>query len=386
MIGQRPVITSSEVEALRIDRSPPRREAIAGKVAGLIDADLTDRERALAGEILRRFVRDEIEAVRLAVVKAVAASPHLPSDVARTLASDVERVSLPILEFSPVLTEADLIQLLNGSSAAKAAAIAARSTVTMAVADAVIETGHTGAIARLIGNSGAAVSETALRLAVERHGQDDAVGHALVARPVLPDSVRAAIERAAKAHVGSYLRRYLNLPESVIAEGLNRTGTANPADANGANGKPANGKPPGDTPVAAKPADTLPSLVPPDETAESFARKLAYSGGISNENIMHALCTGERDFVETAIALRTSLSRDVVRQRLFGEDVQLRRGVLTRAGIIEEDIPVMLAVLDVRNIEDPVIYQMAAISAAAGAARGRSSAWSKVARKITKIH
>ena len=126
--------------------------------------------------------------------------------------------------------------------------------------------------------------------------------------------------------------------------------------------------------------------MPQDETAESFARKLAYSGGISNENIMHALCTGEREFVETAIALRTSLSRDVVRQRLFGDDIQLRRGLLNRAGIIEDDIPVMLAVLDVRTIEDPVVYQMAAITAAAQASKGRSAAWSKVARKLTKIH
>lgn len=375
MIGQRPVISLSDVEALRRDRSPQRREAMAGKVAGLIDADLNESERALAGEILRRFVRDEIEAVRLAVAKSVASSPHLPSDVARTLAGDVERVALPILEFSPVLSEDDLVNLLRGSSAAKAAAIAGRGTVSARVADAVLETGHTGAIARLIGNAGASMTEGALQIAVERHGADDAVGRALVARPQLPDSVRAAIERAAKAHVGTYLRRYLNLPEAVIAEGLDRS-AAQPA-ANGGAGKQAD---------ESKPADTLPSLVPQDETAESFARKLAYSGGISNENIMHALCTGEREFVETAIALRTSLSRDVVRQRLFGDDIQLRRGLLNRAGIIEDDIPVMLAVLDVRTIEDPVVYQMAAITAAAQASKGRSAAWSKVARKLTKIH
>lgn len=382
MIGQRPVITFGDVEALRRDRSPSRREAIAGKVAGLIDADLSERERALAGEILRRFVRDEIEAVRLAVAKAVAASPHLPADVARTLANDVERVSLPILEFSPVLSEEDLIRLLKGASAAKATAIAGRGTVSAKVADAVLETGHTGAIARLIGNTGAAMSESALRLAVERHGGDDAVGRALVDRPRLPDSVRAAIERAARAHVGSYLRRYLNLPEAVIAEGLDRAATAKPPDAAAANAAPTGDGAAG----GASQPETLPVLVPPDETAESYARKLAYSGGISNENIVHALCTGEREFVETAIALRTNLSRDVVHQRLFGEDVELRRGLLTRAGIIEEDIPVMLAVLDVRDIPDPIVYQMAAITAAAGAAKGRSPAWAKVARKLTKIH
>jgi|JI10StandDraft_1071094.scaffolds.fasta_scaffold245710_2 uncharacterized protein (DUF2336 family) len=376
MIGQRPVITSSEVEALRRDRSPARREAIAGKVAGMIDADLSERERALAAEILRRFVRDEIEQVRLAVAKAVAASPYLPADVARTLAEDVERVALPILEFSPVLTAQDLVQLLKHTTPAHAEAIASRASIPAVVADAVLETGHRTAIARLINNGGADLSETTLRLAAERHGQDDAVGRALVLRPNLPQSVRAAIERAAQAHVGSYLRRYLNLPEQVIVEGLEQATAAKAAPPVGEAG-PANGAPK---------EETLPSLVPQGETAESYAKKLAYSGGISNETIMHALCTGERDFVETAIALRTGLAADVVRERVFGTDVELRRAVMNRAGIIEDDIPVMLAVLDIRDIDDPLVYQMAAITAANAASRNRSAAWARVARKITKIH
>ncbi len=375
MIGQRPIITSSEVEALRRDRSPARREVIAGKVAGMIDASLSERERALAAEILRRFVRDEIEQVRLAVAKAVAASPYLPADVARTLAEDVERVALPVLEFSPVLSEQDLVQLVKKSTPAKAEAIASRASVPAAVAEAVIETGHRSAIARLINNGGADLSETSLRIAVERHGDDDAVGRALVLRANLPQSVRAAIERAAQAHVGSYLRRYLNLPEQVIVDGLEQATAAKattdqPAGAAGGNDKDA----------------TLPSLVPQGETPESYAKKLAYSGGISNETIMHALCTGERDFVETAIALRTGLAPDVVRERVFGADQELRRAVMNRAGIIEDDIPVMLAVLDIKDIDDPVVYQMAAITAANAASRNRSAAWARVARKITKIH
>jgi len=373
MIGQRPVITSSEVEALRRDRSPARRESIAGKVAGMIDADLSDRERALAAEILRRFVRDEIEQVRLAVAKAVAASPYLPGDVARTLAEDVERVALPVLEFSPVLTEADLVQLLKKSNSAKAEAIAGRQGVTTAVADAVLDTGHRNAIARLIGNETAHMSETALRRAAETHGDDDAVGRALVHRPNLPSSVKAAIERAAQAHVGSYLRRYLNLPEQVIVDGLEQATAAKAA-------------PEAEAETAAATSSTLPSLVPKDETAEAYAKKLAYSGGISNEVIMHALCTGEREFVETAIALRTGLTREVARERVFGGDVELRRAVLHRAGIIEDDIPVMLAVLEITEINDPVVYQMAAINAANAASRNRSAAWARVARKITKIH
>lgn len=366
MIGQRPAISTRDVEAFRRNPRSDQRSEIAGKVAAALDASLSERERALADEIVRRFVHDQIETVRQAVARAVAASPHLPADLARSLALDVESVSLPVLQYSPVLAEADLMAVLQKASPAKAEAIAGRASVSSAVSDAVVETGHVGAIARLIGNTGADISESTLTRAVERHGTAPEVGKALTQRPQLPSGVRGAIERAAQAHVGTFLRRYLNLPEEVIAEGLNEARAAMPEPA--AEGAPA--------PVR------LPAVVPPGETGAGYARRLSQLGDIGDEMLLHAFCTGELAFAETALALRAGMSQESVRLRLYSDDLEMRREVLQRSGIQPEDLPVFTAVLSIGNIADVQVYQTAAVDAAKRAASGRSTLWRRVTERL----
>ena len=367
MIGQRPAISVRDVEAFRANPTAEQRSEIAGKVAAALDATLTDRERELAGEIVRRFVRDQIETVRQAVARAVAASPHLPADIARSLAQDVEEVALPVLQYSPVLADDDLITMLQQASPAKAEAIAGRARVSSEVSDAVVESGHVGAIARLIGNTGADVSEASLTRAVERHATDLDIGRALVQRPHLPPSVRGAIERAAQAHVGAFLRRYLNLPEEVIAEGLHDAAAPVPDAEPAADG--------------AAPA-RLPAVVPPGETGAGYARKLGQHGDIADEVMLHALCTGELAFAETALALRAGISQESARTRLYSDDMEIRRDLLQRANISPEDALVFTAVLSIGNIADAIVYQSAALEAAKRAAAGRSTLWRRVAERI----
>jgi uncharacterized protein (DUF2336 family) len=283
MIGQRPAISVRDVEAFRRSPRSEQRSEIAGKVAAALDAALSDRERVLADEIVRRFVQDQIEAVRQAVARAVAASPHLPADLARSLAQDVESVALPVLQYSPVLAESDLVAVLSNASPAKAEAIAGRATLSATVSDAVVETGHVGAIARLMGNAGAEVSEASLTRVVERHAAVPEIGQALVQRPQLPSGVRGAIERAAQAHVGAFLRRYLNLPEEVITEGLNEARAAAPESA---------------ATEAAPPAQ-LPPVVPPGR----------YRPGI-RAPARPARRDRERDGAACAVHRRTGLCRD----------------------------------------------------------------------------
>ncbi|MCK6449586.1 MAG: DUF2336 domain-containing protein [Alphaproteobacteria bacterium] len=368
MIGQRPAITVRDVETLRADPTPERRSEIAGKVAAALDAALTERERALVDEIVRGFVRDQIETVRQAVARAVAASPYLPADVARSLAQDVEEVALPVLQYSPVLAEADLIAVLRDASPAKAEAIAGRAALSSAVSDAVVETGHVGAIARLIGNANADISEASLTRAVERHAAVAEIGKALVQRPHLPPAVRGAIERAAQAHVGTFLRRYLNLPEEVIAEGLHDARSAAAAPEPAAEGEP--------------PPERLPTVVPPGETGAGYARRLAQFRAIEDEMVLHALCTGELAFAETALALRAGISQESARLRLYSEDAEMRRDLLRRADISDEDALVFAAVLSIGNIADALVYQAAAVEAAKRAAAGRSTLWRRMAERI----
>ena len=76
--------------------------------------------------------------MRRALSHSLRSATQLPHDVALRLASDVEAVALPILINSPVLTDADLVALVNGGSAPKQEAIAGRAGVSEQVSDALV--------------------------------------------------------------------------------------------------------------------------------------------------------------------------------------------------------------------------------------------------------
>ena len=76
--------------------------------------ELGDQEKRLAEEIFGIMCRDAEERVRGALSANLKDCSYLPHDVARTLADDVEAVSLPILRFSAVLTDEDIVEKLKG--------------------------------------------------------------------------------------------------------------------------------------------------------------------------------------------------------------------------------------------------------------------------------
>src|ERR1700754_4980451 len=64
---------------------------------------LKPSELKLANDIFRLMVKDAEVRVREALAAHLKDGPHIPADVARTLAEDVDSVSLPILAYAEVL-------------------------------------------------------------------------------------------------------------------------------------------------------------------------------------------------------------------------------------------------------------------------------------------
>ena len=117
------------------------------------------------------------------------------------------RVSLPVLKYSEVLTDDDLIEIVRGeNAAAKQVAIAQRVTVSTAVADALIDTGNETAVARLVANEGAELTEEALGRVMADYNESEVVSDSISRRPSLPrrpsqrpNPVRPAAAAAAPA-------------------------------------------------------------------------------------------------------------------------------------------------------------------------------------------
>ncbi len=166
------------------------RSDLAAKVSrllpGLSPAE-HDKVRHSAHEALRTLARDQMVAVRQILAEALKDVAHAPADVIRTLAGDAESaVASPVLEFSPVLSDDDLIEIIRkGPAAGGLGAIARRQTVSERLTDAVAATHDSTAVAELLGNKGAQVREETLDRLIEQSAGNLLWQPPLAARPKL---------------------------------------------------------------------------------------------------------------------------------------------------------------------------------------------------------
>lgn len=210
-------LNEDDVKRLLSNPTGDVRAEIADKIASQHEG-LSDGERKLAEDILRLMVRDAEVRVREALARQLKENPTVPHDVALALARDVEDVSLPMLQFSEVLTDEDLIEIVRSQSPEKQVAVAGRSHVSATLADALVDTGNEAAVATLVSNEGAELTENTLNRVVDRYGESEQVGQSLVERKVLPITVAERLMTKVSENLRQHLMARPDLtPEAAAA-------------------------------------------------------------------------------------------------------------------------------------------------------------------------
>jgi uncharacterized protein (DUF2336 family) len=209
-------LSQKDVAKLMANSSGEVRAETSAKIAAQFGAgELSDNERQIAEDIFRTLVKDVEVRVREALAAHLKSSPDLPHDVALALAKDVDSVSLPMLKFSEILTDEDLLEVVRGDNSAKQVAIAQRNSVSAKVADALIDTGNERAVARLVANEGADLTEVALGRVMTEYEASEAVGDSLSRRPNLPASISEQLVEALSERLQDYLLAKHDLPADV---------------------------------------------------------------------------------------------------------------------------------------------------------------------------
>ena len=175
------------------------RSGLAAKIARLapgLTADEQDTIRRMTHEALVILARDEVPRVRRILSEALKDVADAPPDVIGRLARDVELVVAgPVIEFSPVLTDADLLEIIAGDPVhGSLAAISRRPRVAESVADAISDTDEAEAIAALLANPSAQFREETLDSIIDRAVEVESWHSPLINRPKLP--ARAALRLA----------------------------------------------------------------------------------------------------------------------------------------------------------------------------------------------
>ncbi len=271
-------LSQDSVKRLLSDPSPRGRAETAASVAQALSfGSLGKAERELAGEILDLLARDLEVAVRQAVAEHAKSCPFLPRNVACRLAADVEAVALPVIRYSSVLTDDDLIAVIEAGTATKLGAVAARDDVTSRVSDALIATRNHDAIKVLLGNDGARISANGYGRVIADFGEDRDVQKLLVARPMLPLSVTERLITVIAEDLYEELISRQELPPEIAAELIQQgseKALAQAAKTDGAGGE-----------------------------ARELAKRLKSQDRLTPTLLLRALCLGDLRFFEAAMGV-----------------------------------------------------------------------------------
>ncbi len=148
--------------ALADDEDRSVREELTGKIARLLP-DLSQREtdalREQTIELIEKLARDQEPRVRAILAEEIKNSTFAPRNVVQALARDTEiSVCGPILRYSPLLSDADLIELIATTQVTGVIeAIAGREALSADVSDEVVASLDIPAVATLLANTSAQI-------------------------------------------------------------------------------------------------------------------------------------------------------------------------------------------------------------------------------------
>ena len=276
------------------------RSTLAEKIAKLtpgLSLDEQDKLRRTTIESLEILARDQVTRVRQILSDTLKDVANAPPEVIRRLAQDAELVVAgPVLEFSPVLTDEDLLQIIEvGPAEGALGAISRRSHVNERVADAVAASDDVDAIADLLTNPSAQIREQTLDSLIDRAPGVDLWHAPLVRRPKLPARAATRLAHFVADNLLIVLRERRDLDASVLEEVetvVRRRIEEDGADLEGGGG------------VSPMEGEVDPPII--------VVKRLHEAGQLNAEVVGNALQAGDRDFVLAALAVRTGLPQGVI--------------------------------------------------------------------------
>jgi uncharacterized protein (DUF2336 family) len=185
---------------------------------------LSERERGLMQEILRRLAGNVEMAIRIALAERLADDPSVPHDLILMLADDHIEVARPVILRSPLLTEADALRMIAQYGAEHHEAVASRAHIGEPVTDELVRSGAEPVLTALLRNATAKISAAAFETLVEKSRTIAALQDPLVHRadlpPLLASHMCEWVSEALKAHIAQHYR----LEPATAAQSATRRG------------------------------------------------------------------------------------------------------------------------------------------------------------------
>lgn len=303
--------TPAQANRLLADDSDEEvRAALARKIARLVPhlkSEESERVRDLTLETLERLGQDQLTRVRAIVAAEIKGCKAAPPDLVRRLARDPAlSVSGPLLEYSPLLSDADLLEIVNLARVTDVlVAVAKRRNLSVAVCDAVIASMDIAATAALLDNAAANISRASLEALVDKAAAVEAWHEPLVRRPNLSSRVVRRIAGFVSAALIDKLAARPGLEPQLAAELKLRTRRAI-----GEGG-----------------------LEEHDTSAERAVREAAAHGALDDHFVAAAAELGQREVVHHALAALAQADLGAVQRLMESRNARAVTALVWRAGL-----------------------------------------------------
>lgn len=266
---------------------------------------------------LMSVLDDRATIVRRALAIAFAEAERAPRALVLSLARDQAEVSGLLLARSPLLTQADLIDIAGHADRLALTALALRGTVSRRVAGAIILRSERDSTHALLHNRGAEVAPGHL-IDIAGHFRADAgMRETLLARSDLPPEARHVLMRAVAETLGAFIGQGSFLAPARLARA-----TAEAIE----NGTVA---------IATQAGEDLPE----------FVDHLRERSELTPSLLLRATLTGATDFIAATLAELTELPRGRVDHLVAGGTEAGIGALIRKAGLPGFLVPVMVAAL-----------------------------------------
>jgi uncharacterized protein (DUF2336 family) len=295
-----------------------RAEATRALARALLFSDMSQEDRGAAEGALLMLLDDHSPLVRQAMAEVFSRSAEAPAAIVQALSLDQASVALPVLEHSPLLIDADLVDIIATGNSEMQCAIARRMNMPAAVCAAIAEVGTPAAALELIENPYAELAPFSWDRIVERHGHLAAIRESLLVLEDLPAATRLALVAKLSDTLAQFVvaRNWLSADRAGrIASVTRERCTVN---------------------VAARSRG---------EDMRSLVRHLRLTGQLTAGLILRALLSGNFELFDDALAELSGLPRARVAALVYDRGASLQ-ALLTRAGLPESTFPAFRAALE----------------------------------------
>src|SRR5882757_2490244 len=150
-------------------------------------------DRAACEGAMIMLLDDPSPLVRIALSETLASSELAPPAIIHALSSDQHEIASPVLQRSPLLLDADLVDHVATGGPMVQAAIAHRFQLPRSIAAAIAEIGSAEACLILIENRDADIAPMSVERIVQRFGHLAAIRETLLQFADLPAPIRQAL-------------------------------------------------------------------------------------------------------------------------------------------------------------------------------------------------